>query len=539
MSFDVAESLALDMILSGEPESGLAREWPEIIPLPKRGELDFQDDYPLSILPSVLQVAAAEAARFHKVPLASPAIAGLSVLAAAIAGKAIVVERPGLEHHPSLFFAMIAPSGERKSSPFKEMCYPLRRYYEDNLSIYDDLLLKKKAMDVAIDLKIAALKADGRKNNWSPEQIAQGIEEYEKKRFPAPVSPMLYTTDCTEQRLVQIMADRGGSFAVLSGEGRPIIDSILGKYSGNGFTGDSVYLAAISGDTITRDRIGTDGVREERIIHHPCLTVCFMVQNDKFLEMATHPSLRSSGTLARIWPVWLQSKVGYRLEDENDYGLDTAKLEPFNRTVFELLSRKNRDAKGLIAPHRATLSSDAAELRREFHNEIEISQREGGPLDDVRAIASKAVSQTCKMALILHIVSGPSVLDEKQSVISIETWSAAQTLGRYHLREAARSQRLADEDPLLESARKLLAWIRKERLKTVTPRLIARRGPRPRLKAADIDKTLALLKDHGYLVGEMEPGLRKPVYWVNPAVLSPMSPMSPMSPAYRLERKIL
>ena len=32
----------------------------------------------------------------------------------------------------------------------------------------------------------------------------------------------------------------------------------MGKYSGDKRTGDALYLAGISGDTITRDRVGGD-----------------------------------------------------------------------------------------------------------------------------------------------------------------------------------------------------------------------------------------------------------------------------------------
>jgi hypothetical protein len=51
---------------------------------------------------------------------------------------------------------------------------------------------------------------------------------------------------------------------------------------------------------------------------------------------------------------------------------------------------------------------------------------EGKDLEDVKDIASKAVSQTCKLALVLHIAENPEVLDEKHSEISAETWVGAR-----------------------------------------------------------------------------------------------------------------
>ncbi len=86
------------------------------------------------------------------------------------------------------------------------------------------------------------------------------------------------------------MHEREGAFAVLSGEGRPAIDSLIGRRSGEGFTGDAIYLAGVSGDTITRDRVGNARTGpEDRVITNPMLNVCIMVQPDKYMEAARHP----------------------------------------------------------------------------------------------------------------------------------------------------------------------------------------------------------------------------------------------------------
>ena len=75
----------------------------------------------MEFLPESIARAAREVARFAKVPVASPAIIGLSCVATAIGKKAVIVEREGLEHHPALFQCLIAASGERKSPAFANM----------------------------------------------------------------------------------------------------------------------------------------------------------------------------------------------------------------------------------------------------------------------------------------------------------------------------------------------------------------------------------------------------------------------------------
>ncbi|MFC1772647.1 DUF3987 domain-containing protein [Pseudomonadota bacterium] len=502
-------------------------EWPDIIPLPERGDMGEAQPYRLDLLPSAIQKAAGEVARFSMVPEASPTVIGLSVLAAAIGKKAVIVERNGLEHYPALFFALIAHSGERKSPAFKTMSYPLEQWAEDQKTDYEERVRKAKARNAAIDNEISTVKGKAKKDGSGIDFVTDELSRLEAERIQPPPFPSLFTTDTTEQRLFQKMHDRGGAYAVMSGEGRPVLDAIMGKYSGDGRTGDAVYLAGISGDTITRDRVGGDNGPEERVIARPCLNVCVMVQQGKYMEAASVPALRDSGALARIWPVWLPAKAGTRIEQEDDEGLNTGLLKPFNCMVRDVLDHEaQRDEQGRTIPHRACLSAEAVKARREFHNYIEQLMGEGEDLEDVRDIASKAVSQTCKLALVLHIAENHSVLNEPVSTISAKTWAVAQTLGAYHLTEAVRVQRLADEDASLESARRVVWWIKKERLVEVTTTRLTQQGPRPRLKAAQAREVLSLLEDHGYLKTRRIPGKRKPVYDVNPALFSQSSQFS-------------
>ena len=140
-------------------------------------------------------------------------------------------------------------------------------------------------------------------SDYERHEFMDKMAQEECKRTKVPPHPRMFTSDATEERLFQRMHIRNGEYAVLSGEGRPVFDSIMRKHSGKQRTGDAIYLAGTSGDTITRDRVGNEKGPEDRMIVNPCLNVCVMVQPDKYLEAARHPTLRESGALARIWPV--------------------------------------------------------------------------------------------------------------------------------------------------------------------------------------------------------------------------------------------
>lgn len=493
-------------------------EWPEPIPFPSVGGAGTEQEYPFELLPSPIFEAAGEAARFSKVPEVSTAIVGLACCATAISKKAVVVERPGLKHHPALFFSLLAASGERKTPAFKNMSVPLEKWAADQKEPCKALTVEVNAKNAVIDSALSGLKGQAKKEGVSIDFITEKMKSLEAQRLEQPPLPILFTTDTTEERLFQKMFDRGGAFAVMSGEGRQVFDAIMGKYSGDGRTGDAIYLAGISGDTITRDRVGGDRGPEEKFIPTPCLNVCVMVQPDKYMDAAANPALRESGALARISPVWLPSLVSTRIEEKGEPGLDLKRMAGYNTLVRNLIDAKLPED---VEYHEAHLSEEAAESRRQYHNHVERTMADGEDFEDVRDIASKAVTQAVKIALILHLADDPSLLGRKHSFISNETWVKAQAMGTYHLLESVRVQRMASDYDFIQKINRILNWIRRKELSKVSVRDLLQFGPRPRPKSAE--KAMQLLEkltEHDYLRREQRGDRKKPVYVVNPKIFN-------------------
>lgn len=469
--------------------------------------------FPLEALPECLSLAAKEVARFDKVPVESPATIALAMLATAIGKSAMVEERDGLDHFPALFFCLIAASGERKSPPFRRLQYPFVKYIEDMQERFAAVKSEVEASNAVVQSRIKRLHKDAERagTQLDRQDIARQISQLRVELQPLPMDPRRFTSDCTEQVLFKLMEQHGGEYSILSGEGRPVMDAILGKYSGDGRTGDGIILAGISGDTITRDRVGSveSGGQENGVILHPCLNVCVMIQPDKYLQAARHPNLRASGALARIFPVWLPSLVGTRLEEQNEPGLNGRALAGYNAIVRSLLDVDQGE------PHRVTLSAEAAEHRRKFHNAIEQMMGHEGDYADVRDIASKATSQTVKLGLVLHIAMNPSAFRYPQSEINLETMQRATALGLYFLQQAVASQRSADEDNVLSPARLVLDWMKKESRTKGKTRFtfaeIQQRSPRPRPTAKDLVAIMDVLVDHRQVMA-IDEGAKHPDY---------------------------
>ncbi len=471
-------------------------EWTKPIPLPS-SDMRNSNDYNLELLPKTIRDASKEISRFSKVPIASPAVVGLSCVAVAMGKKSIIVEKEGLEHYPSLFLALIAASGERKSPIFKHMKQPLDNWCKNQMEKYEEERNYAKSKNAIIDSTIAGIKAQSKKKNADINLLQQELMDSEEARIVIPPVPSLYAADITEERLFQKMHERNETYAIMSGEGRGALDQILGKYTSGGGTGDTLYLAGITGDTTTRDRVGKGDTPEELIMYEPCLNVCIMVQPDKYQEVASHASLRESGALARIWSIHLPSLVGTRIEEEGESGLNTLIIEKYNQMIGAILdsSPPKTNDKPL---HRVLLSSEAKQARREFHNKIELMMSTGKEFEDVRDIASKAVSQTVKMAHILHIANNPELLAQSESSIDINTWNKAQELGEFHLNESVQVQRSAFENKDVTYAKKILLWIAKKKYAEVASRVI-QQNVRPKSNKIKIDSALTLLCDYGYL----------------------------------------
>lgn len=86
---------------------------------------------------------------------------------------------------------------------------------------------------------------------------------------------------------------------MISAESRKFMESLMGSSRSGEGTDDNLYLSGFSGDKVTRDRVGSGDGSEELVMYKPCLNVTVMTQPDKYLALANHKELRSSGLIAR------------------------------------------------------------------------------------------------------------------------------------------------------------------------------------------------------------------------------------------------
>ncbi|MGE4594759.1 MAG: hypothetical protein AAEF23_04470 [Gammaproteobacteria bacterium] len=103
------------------------------------------------------------------------------------------------------------------------------------------------------------------------------------------------------------------------------------------------------------------------------------------------------------------------------------------------------------------------------------------------------------MALLLHLADNPKLLNQSESTIDQETWIKAEALGKYHLNEAVRIQRLSAEDTAMNMAKRILKWIKQRRSVELSITDLSQSLPRPRPKADEARGGCDVLVNYHYL----------------------------------------
>ena len=152
-----------------------------------------------------------------------------------------------------------------------------------------------------------------------------------------------------------------------------------------------------------------------------------------------------------------------------------------------------------------SLAGEALDVLRELEEWLEPRlDPEGGALASVTDWASKMAGAALRLAGLLHMAQhGTHGL---HTAINGPTLTAAVTIARYYLAHALAVFDLVGDNPQIDGARRVLAWITRTQPATFTKRelhraLTSRRFP----TAADLDDPLALLVEHGHIRPQPRP----------------------------------
>lgn len=406
-------------------------DWPDPLPLIKSiGELYH---YPIEALPERIKNAVQEVIDYSQCPISLAACSALSVLSLAAQGLVDVNRRNGELISPvSLYFLVIADSGERKTSSDKHFTNPIIEWEKAERALMKPLLDEYFAAEKSwmaeikgVEAEIKRLARIGEPTDEKKETLAKLMRNKPKK----PLTSRLLHTDATPEALAFNLSQAWPSAGLLSNEAGIIL-------GGHAMKADSVMknLALLNtlwdGGTIHVDRRNS----ESFTLHGARLTMGLAVQSGtlRLFFNQLKGLAKDIGFISRLLITYPKSTIGTRFIDNSQF--DFYHLPIFNQRINDLLNIRPTlsEAGGLIV-NILRPSDEANEAWISFYNTVEHEMSHGGDMEEIRDSASKAAENVARLAALFHLFK-----DGVTGLISKEHMENAAKIITYHLYEKKR-----------------------------------------------------------------------------------------------------
>jgi hypothetical protein len=504
----------------GTLESTLAASVECILPEPEPLQnLEEALDYPIDALPPTLRGAVEAYQSYGQQPLALVACSALASASLAVQGLVNVQRDYNLIGPVSLNVAVVAESGERKTSADRRMTRSAREWLEQDRERTrperDAAKARKQAHVAECEGLLAKIKsASGRAKarGSAPQQadiaaLRDRLMELQAQMPPDPIAPSLFHEDCTPEGLAQDLALGWPSSSLWSDEGGIVIGS-----------------HACSEETVMRylgllNRLW-DGQPYER---HRTTARSFVIEGRRFttsLMMQPHVMRtlcsaergvsRGMGFLARFLFAWPKSTQGRRFYREFE---QDKRLENFDDRIMELLHYPlpTEGPSMKLTPPALALETAARALWIEYHDEVERELRPFGEFCEVRDFAAKAAENAARVAAIFHVIeNGP------EGTVTSQMFEAGAQITAWHLSEAMRIMSyLESPTRMSDDAQILLGFLLEKNLDAVVPRFLSQYGPLSIRRQRRRDAAIEVLVETKHLLPVNGPD-KSPTFRVNP-----------------------
>ena len=480
---------------------------------PLQMEANQLPSFPLEALPLVIHDYISALSVHTQTSVDMAAAIALGALAVCVQGKYVVEGKTGYTEPLSLYVVVIASPGERKSAVMQEVVGPIRRYERLMNERLEPELRENRTKRKELQRQISRLEK--RLERTEDHEMEQELRhcEYQLEDLPELKPVRYYADDCTPEALTSLLCANNGIFSVLSSEGG-IFDILAGRY--NRKPNLETWLKGHCGDEIRVDRRG----REPEYIPRPTLSAVLTVQPSVLSEIMGNDTMEGRGLLARFLYCSPPSRIGKR-------SFLTPPIPAETAASYELLLHQLMELPACESPSLLRLSREAQRSFSDFFLDHERYLNQGG-----RAIsdwAAKYTGAVLRIAGLLHLAQGNSTLE-----ISCNTLRSAITIGRYFLTHAEFAYTQIAADLSIQQAQLVIAKL-KELGKDVVRHYDLFRICRGKFfhSAQDIDPTLELLQERGYLRLEEAPATgrtgRKPGVQIvlNPRAFSPEEAFAP------------
>ncbi|MGX6643250.1 DUF3987 domain-containing protein [Legionella pneumophila] len=488
-------------------------EWPQLVPLdaPNLPRLNFAN------LPSWLGEYANALSNATETPLELAAGMVLITCATAAARRLKVMVKPGYYEPCNLWVVVALPPGNRKSAVQSAATAPLISWEHDQAAILEPIIKRTTSEIKTIEARVKELrnKSAKEKDPNVAKTLAQDAADLEAELPTIPVSPQLWTSDATPERLGSLLAEQGEHMAWLSSEGG-VFDLLQGRYS-NGIPNLDLVLKSHSGDPERVDR----GSRPPVYLSNPLLSIGLSPQPDVLRGLTNKQGFRGRGLLGRFLYLLPPSPLGFRKLVTSPIPDDVFKN--YESAVKAMLNWEALPETSQEQLYSLRLSDRAYSEWHDFALAIEDMMRPGGDMEHFTDLAGKVPGAGVRLAGILHAVKHAHGRPW-DAVITFETMRDALDIITVIIRHSIAALDLMGADPAIAAARQVLAWIVRKKLPTFTIReaFNALRSIFPKVQQLIV--ALEILEERGYI--KVDEPLKKgpgrpasPVIYVNDKIV--------------------
>ncbi|GMU22149.1 MAG: hypothetical protein AMXMBFR13_22370 [Phycisphaerae bacterium] len=452
-----------------------------------------------------------------EVPRELPTGLGLAVLATACQKTFSVRVEPGYFEALPAWTAPALPSGGRKTAVVNALTAPLIDWEREQAQVYADQIAKAESEAKTTQARITHLRNKAAKGGEGFQEIKEEIAQLEASMPVVPKVPRAFTQDVTPEHLGTMLADNGARLGILSDEAG-LFELMAGRYS-NGVPNLDLYLQSYTGTAVRVDR----GSRPSVVLDHPALSIGVSPQPDVLRGLAMNKAFRFRGLLARFWFLLPESRLGYRtLESRPVPEHITAAYTAGIRALIDTPPAVGDN--GQPHPRTIFLHADAHTTWKVFQREVETDMRPGGRFEHCTDWGGKLPGAIARIAGLIHCAQFAHDGPEKYP-IDVDTMSRAIELGKLFALHALAVFDLMGRDPATEAARRVLAWVERERRP-----LFSRRDCWHDLRGtfktvSEIEPAWELLQETGHLrehagSGDRKAGRPSPAFIVNPEIVA-------------------
>lgn len=478
-------------------------KWPD--PIPFVTEQPQAKPYPVDALPSIIQDAVLHYQKYGQQPISLIACSALANVSLACQALANVARDELLTSPTSLFFLVVASSGERKSAVDKTFGQAIRNWELQVRETLQDEVRASKSLHQSWRAQRAGLLSQIRRSASDPLLNSDILENQYIALMDEepiiPLVPMLFFEDTTQEALAHHLANGWPSASLWSDEGGLVL-------SGHGMQSNSTKFIALlnrlwDGKEFIAHRKTTDSF----VVQHRRLTLNLMMQ-PLLLEqlLAKNDNIsRQSGFLARCLISYPESNMGERFYKEPPKS--SMALNKFNNQIQKCLNQSlYLDRSGCKHIETIQLSKAAKRIWVKFFNGTELGLKHQPHLVLIKDFASKAAENVARLAGLFQLFDG------KEQDINSESLEQAIEIINWHLNETNKIMNSTNYNTQNNSATKLLHWLLHKGHSSITTRGLRQYGP---IREKDkLNIALDQLILHNYII-EHEAG-GKFNYQVNP-----------------------